>query len=78
MGEPESEAVPGVVAPIAQTNLFGDDELPVALRPPAYFRRVPKRLPVDFCCPRCAYGWGGNPKPTGDEDLDADPGEVAG
>lgn len=32
--------------------------------PPQAFRRLPQRLEVDYCCPRCSYGWSGNPKPT--------------
>lgn len=52
-------------------SLFGDEELPIALRPPQAFRRLPQRLDVDYTCPRCSYGWSGKPKPTG-EDAAAD------
>lgn len=51
----------------AQDSLFGADELPLQLTPPTHFKRLPRRLDVEFCCPRCSYGWGGNPKPTQEE-----------
>lgn len=55
---------------MGQESLFDAAELPVALKPPAYFKRLPQRLDTDFCCPRCAYAWGGNPKPT-EQDAEA-------
>ena len=57
-------------------GLFDASELPIALKPPAYFKQLPRRLEADFCCPRCAYGWAGNPKPTAEEaavEVEADP-----
>lgn len=57
-------------------GLFDASELPLALKPPQYFKVLPRQLETDFCCPRCAYGWGGNPKPTAEDastEVEADP-----
>ena len=48
-------------------SLFGADELPLQLKPPAYFKRLPLRLETEFCCPKCTYAWAGNPKPNVEE-----------
>lgn len=57
-------------------GLFEASELPLALKPPAYFRVMPRKLDTDFCCPRCAYGWAGNPKPNAEDavaEVEGDP-----
>lgn len=57
-------------------GLFEAAELPIALKPPAYFKQLPQRLDTEFCCPRCAYGWAGKPKPTVEDavaEVESDP-----
>lgn len=59
---------------MTQPTLFDDGDLPIALRPPQAFRRLPQRIEPDYCCPRCGYEWKGKPMPT-TADADADLGE---
>jgi hypothetical protein len=56
---------------VSQSSLFDLAELPLQLTPPAAFRRLPRRLETEFCCPRCGYAWGGNPR-QGAADADAE------
>jgi len=70
---PEMPAAPAEpVAPLSADarqagGLFGADELPLDLRPPAEFQRYDKNLAYDFKCPRCRYRWSGNALASAEE-----------
>lgn len=57
---------------MSQSTLFSADEIPLADKPPVAFRVLPKRLDVEYCCPRCAYAWAGPPK-AGAATIEFDP-----
>lgn len=52
------------------SKLAGYD--PDSPNPPDAWPDFSRPIPTEFCCPRCAYAWRGNPKPGADEASEAE------
>lgn len=68
---PSSIASGGALFDVAAlSSMMGyDPESPI---PPEAWPDFSAGIPIEFCCPKCAYGWRGNPQPNAAEELPAD------